>query len=182
MGRPTAVLSGLEDLDVRLSDQVQHGMVNFVAQPAQTCRTISQRLVDAKAAGLAGRLYALPTRLFTLPDPVRPLPSIHELGQLYRLVSAKMDLELTSLGSRSSFRKKQLNPYDGQIRKLFARFQFRTRSCRFGSTNQIRGLHSMAVFFKVWARSFPTKVLDGVKHRYIQSQSGKGAKQQGVVP
>ena len=42
-------------------------MANFVAQTAQACRTIAQRLVDAKAPGLAGRLDALPTRLFTLP-------------------------------------------------------------------------------------------------------------------
>lgn len=63
LDREAAVLAGLEDLDVWLLDQVQHGMANFVAQAAQSCRTISQRLVDAKAAGLAGRLDALPTRL-----------------------------------------------------------------------------------------------------------------------
>ena len=40
----------------------------------------------------------------------------------------------------------------------------------------------MAEFFEVWARSFPTKILDGIKDRYIQAQGGKGAKQQGVVP
>ena len=65
--REAAVLAGLEDLDTWLSDQVQQGMANFIAQTAQVCRTIAQRLVDAKAPGLAGRLDALPTRLFTLP-------------------------------------------------------------------------------------------------------------------
>jgi hypothetical protein len=65
--REAAVLAGLEDLDTWLSDQIQHGMANFVAQTAQVCRTIAQRLVDAKASGLAGRLDALSARLFTLP-------------------------------------------------------------------------------------------------------------------
>jgi hypothetical protein len=52
--RDAAVLAGLDDLDTWLSDQVQHGMASFVAQAAQACRTIAQRLVDAKASGLAG--------------------------------------------------------------------------------------------------------------------------------
>jgi hypothetical protein len=81
--RETAVLAGLEDLDTWLSDQVQQGMASFVAQTAQSCRTIAQRLVDAKAPGLAGRLDALPTRLFTLPGPARPSAAIRELGQIY---------------------------------------------------------------------------------------------------
>jgi SWIM zinc finger len=86
--REAAVLAGLEDLDTWLSDQVQHGMANFVAQTAQACRTIAQRLVDAKASGLAGRLDALPTRLFTLPGPARPLAAIRELGQVYLISQA----------------------------------------------------------------------------------------------
>jgi hypothetical protein len=86
--REAAVLAGLEDLDTWLSDQVQHGMANFVAQTAQVCRTIAQRLVDAKAPGLAGRLDALPTRLFTLPGPARPSAAIRELGQVHLISQA----------------------------------------------------------------------------------------------
>jgi hypothetical protein len=86
--REEAVLAGLEDLDTWLLDQVQHGMANFVAQAAQSCRTIAQRLVDAKAPGLAGRLDALPTRLFTLPGPVRPTAAIRELGQVHLISQA----------------------------------------------------------------------------------------------
>src|SRR5262245_26846535 len=37
--REAAVLSGLDDLDTWLSDQIQHGMASFVAQAAQACRT-----------------------------------------------------------------------------------------------------------------------------------------------
>src|SRR6201993_3762379 len=86
--REAAVLAGLEDLDIWLSDQVQHGMANFVAQAAQACRTIAQRLVDAKAPALAGRLDALPTRLFTLPGPARPTAAIRELGQIHLISQA----------------------------------------------------------------------------------------------
>jgi hypothetical protein len=86
--REAAVLAGLEDLDTWLSDQVQHGMATFVAQTAQACRTIAQRLVDAKASGLAGRLDALPTRLFTLPGPARPTAAIRELGQVHLISQA----------------------------------------------------------------------------------------------
>src|SRR5215469_1200849 len=86
--REAAVLAGLEALDTWLSDQVQQGIANFVAQAAQSCRTISQRLVDAKAPGLAGRLDALPTRLFTLPDPARPSAAIRELGQVHLIGQA----------------------------------------------------------------------------------------------
>jgi hypothetical protein len=88
LDREAAVLAGLEDLDIWLADQSQHGMANFVAQAAQSCRTISQRLVDAKAPGLAGRLDALPTRLFTLPGPVRPTAAIRELAQIHLISQA----------------------------------------------------------------------------------------------
>src|SRR5215831_3365063 len=86
--REAAVLAGLDELDVWLADQTQHGMANFVAQAAQMCRTIAQRLVDAKAPGLAGRLDSLPTRLFTLPGPARPSAAIRELGQVYLISQA----------------------------------------------------------------------------------------------
>jgi hypothetical protein len=81
--REESVLAGLDDLDTWLSDQIRRGMANFVAQTARACRTIAQRLVDAKASGLAGRLDALPTRLFTLPGSARPSAAIRELGQIH---------------------------------------------------------------------------------------------------
>jgi SWIM zinc finger len=86
--REAAVLAGLEELDIWLSDQVQHGMASFVAQTAQACRTIAQRLVDAKASALAGRLDSLPARLFTLPGPSRPSAAIRELAQVHLISQA----------------------------------------------------------------------------------------------
>src|SRR5262249_32150773 len=63
-------------------------MASCAAQAAPACRTIAQRLVDAKASGLAGRLDALPTRLFTLPGPARPAVAIRELGQIHLISQA----------------------------------------------------------------------------------------------
>jgi hypothetical protein len=77
---------------------VQHGVARFVVQAAQSCRTIAQRLVDAKAPGLAGRLDALPTRLFTLPGPARPSAALRELGQVHLISQAyRRQSELSDL-------------------------------------------------------------------------------------
>jgi len=86
--REAAILAGLDDLDQWLTDQVDRGMAAFVAQSSKECRSIAQRLVDAKAPGLATRLDALPTRLFTLPEPARPVAAIQELGQMVLLAEA----------------------------------------------------------------------------------------------
>ena len=86
--REAAVLAGLDDLDTWLADQVVQGMANFVSQSAQACRTIAQRLVDAKGGGLAGRLDALPARLFTVPGSARPSAAIRELGQIHLISQA----------------------------------------------------------------------------------------------
>ncbi|HEY4358395.1 MAG TPA: SWIM zinc finger family protein [Acidobacteriaceae bacterium] len=86
--REISVLAGLDDLDVWLNDQVQRGMAAFVAQSSASCRTIAQRLVDAKAQGIASRLEALPTRLFTLPENARSQAAIEELGQIHLIASA----------------------------------------------------------------------------------------------
>lgn len=86
--RETAVLAGLEQLDTWLSDQIERGMVSFLLQCTQACRTIAQRLVDAKAPGLASRLDALPTLLFTMPEPQRPYAAVRELGQIHLISKA----------------------------------------------------------------------------------------------
>jgi len=86
--REAGILAGLDDLDQWLADQVDRGIAAFVAQGSKECRSIAQRLVDAKAPGLATRLDALPTRLFTLHEPARPIAAIQELGQIYLLAEA----------------------------------------------------------------------------------------------
>jgi hypothetical protein len=86
--REATVQAGLDELDLWLEDQVERGMAAFVAQSSAACRLIAQRLVDAKASGLAGRLDSLSARLFSLPEAVRPLAAIEELGQLHLLAEA----------------------------------------------------------------------------------------------
>ena len=86
--REAAILAGLEELDVWLADQVERGMAVFVSQCTQVCKVIAQRLVDAKASGLAARLEALPSRLFGLPDAAREMAAVEELGQVYLIVEA----------------------------------------------------------------------------------------------
>ncbi len=53
---------GSTKLDLWLEDQLERGAAAFVPDAASACRTMAQRLVDAKAGALATRLDALPTR------------------------------------------------------------------------------------------------------------------------
>src|SRR5215467_2663758 len=93
---------------------------------------------------------AYPSRRYAYP------PSPHTIHSQFELLDAKPQCEW---------------------QKLFAEIAVSYRSCRISSTNEIRRLHSMAVFFKVPARSLPTKILYGFKNRYIQSQRGQRTKQ-----
>jgi hypothetical protein len=86
--REASIRAGLEELDLWLEDQVQIGTAAFVPQSSAACRAIAQRLVDAKAPGLAGRLDRLSARLFSMPEASRPLAALEELGQLHLLADA----------------------------------------------------------------------------------------------
>ena len=86
--RESSILAGLDELDVWLSDQVERGMAAFVAQSGTACRTIAQRLVDAKAPALATRVDSLTARLFELPEAARAALAVEELGLLHLLAEA----------------------------------------------------------------------------------------------
>ena len=86
--REAAILAGLDDLDTWLSDQTGNGLAGFAANAVAACRTIAQRLVDAKASGLAARLDALPSRLFAQPDADRPRRAVEALGQVHLIAEA----------------------------------------------------------------------------------------------
>lgn len=86
--REASIMAGLDDLDLWISDQLERGLAGFAAQSAQACRLIAQRLVDAKASGLATRMESLPARLFSLPEAVRPAAAIEELGLAHLLSAA----------------------------------------------------------------------------------------------
>jgi hypothetical protein len=103
--REAAILAGLDELDVWLSDQVERGMAAFVGQSAQACKVIAQRLVDAKASGLAARLEAVPARLFSLPEAVRPVAAVEELGQVYLIAEAYRRQEALPAALRMDVRR-----------------------------------------------------------------------------
>ena len=69
--REAAILGGLDELDLWIADQLNHGLAGFAANAVKSCRTLSARLVDAKAAGLAGLLDALAADVFRVPEAQR---------------------------------------------------------------------------------------------------------------
>lgn len=86
--REAAILTGLDELEIWLSDQLDRGVAALVAQSGHACKLIAQRLVDAKASGLATRLEGLTAKLFALPEAMRPVAAVEELGQIYLLAEA----------------------------------------------------------------------------------------------
>jgi SWIM zinc finger len=86
--REAAILAGLDEFDLWLSDQLEKGIAAFVANAAGACRRMAQRLVDAKASALATRLDSLPARLFALAEAVRPTAAVVELGAFHLIAEA----------------------------------------------------------------------------------------------
>ena len=86
--REEAILAGLDDLDTWLADQLDSGLAQFASQARKSCATLVQRLVDAKASGLASRLEALPGRLLAMPEGRRGGAAVAELGQLNIIAQA----------------------------------------------------------------------------------------------
>lgn len=86
--REASILAGLGEFDLWLSDQVDRGIAAFVTNAAGACRQMAQRLVDAKASGLATRLDSLPSRLFSLTEAVRPTAAVIELGIFHLIAEA----------------------------------------------------------------------------------------------
>lgn len=86
--REEAVLAGLDDLDRWTLDQLTHGMAGFAARCQSAVRTLSTRLVDAKAGGLAGRLDRLAADLFRMPENQRADIAIERLAAMTLIASA----------------------------------------------------------------------------------------------
>ncbi len=84
----SAIAAGLEELDQWISDQLRLGLTGFVDNAGERCRRIAARLVDAKAAALAGRIDEIPAKLLALRSEERPEAAIRELGKLVLLANA----------------------------------------------------------------------------------------------
>lgn len=103
--REEAVLAGLDDLDRWLVDQADAGLAGFAQQASRSCRSIAQRLVDAKAPGLASRLDNLPNRIYGLPEHMRAEAALEQMGQLHLLAEAYRRQETLSAGLRADVRR-----------------------------------------------------------------------------
>ena len=86
--RMAGVTEALDALDTWLLDQLHEGLATFPQRAKAACRAAAQRLVDAKAAGLAMMMDELPTTLFGLPEPQRPDFIATELGRIHLAAAA----------------------------------------------------------------------------------------------
>ncbi|MFM1975291.1 MAG: hypothetical protein RL145_137 [Pseudomonadota bacterium] len=83
-----SILDGLGALEGWINDQLRLGLAPFIDDVTARCRRIAARLVDGKAAALAGRIDELPSRLLALPVGDRVRGAVIELGKLVLLVRA----------------------------------------------------------------------------------------------
>ena len=80
-----AILNALDALEQWIGDQLRMGLSAFIDDATARCRRIAARLVDGKAAALAGRIDELPACLLALPAGDRPRGAVVELGKLVLL-------------------------------------------------------------------------------------------------
>jgi hypothetical protein len=83
-----AILDALDALEQWIGDQLRAGLAAFIDDATARCRRIGARLVDGKAAALAGRIDELPARLLALPAGDRVRGAVVELGRLVLLARA----------------------------------------------------------------------------------------------
>jgi hypothetical protein len=86
--RESAALAGLDDLDRWILDQLSQGLAGFAQRGQAAVRTLSTRLVDAKAGGLAARLDRLTAELFRTPEDQRADLAIERLAAMTLIASA----------------------------------------------------------------------------------------------
>jgi hypothetical protein len=86
--RENAVLAGLDDLDRWILDQLSQGLAGFAQRSQTAVRTLSTRLVDAKAGGLAARLDQLTAELFRAPESQRADLAVERLAAMTLIASA----------------------------------------------------------------------------------------------
>src|SRR5581483_1690200 len=80
--READILAGLDALDRWIADQVNLGLAGFVKRAGEGVRTLSTRLVDRKAPGLANRLDMLVADLFKTPEGSREDLAMERLATL----------------------------------------------------------------------------------------------------
>jgi hypothetical protein len=86
--REAAIHAGLDELDRWILDQLAQGLAGFAQRTQTAVRTLSTRLVDAKAGGLAARLDRLVAELFRVPQEQRADLAIERLAAMSLIASA----------------------------------------------------------------------------------------------
>lgn len=118
-----AILDSLDALEQWIGDQLRMGLAAFIDDATARCRRIAARLVDGKAAALAGRIDELPARLLGQPAGDRPRAAVVELGKLVLLARA--------------FRAA---PRDAEIRRAVASSETRETVLASSDTVRVTGL------------------------------------------
>jgi len=103
--REAAILNGLDELDRWITDQLDRGLAAFAPVATTQCRLAAQRMVDAKAGGIANLIDRIPAEMFKLPEAERPDYLIERLGALHLLAEAYRRQELLSDGLRADVRQ-----------------------------------------------------------------------------
>lgn len=86
--REGAVLAGLDELERWILDQLSQGLAGFAKRSESAVRTLSTRLVDAKAGGLAARLDRLTDEVFRVGEGERADLVIERLAAMTLIASA----------------------------------------------------------------------------------------------
>jgi len=82
------ILEALDALEQWIGDQLRLGLGGFVDDVTTRCRRIAARLIDGKAAALAGHVDEMPARLLALPSGDRVRGATAELARLVLLARA----------------------------------------------------------------------------------------------
>jgi hypothetical protein len=103
--REAAILAGLDELDRWTLDQLAQGLAGFAQRGQTAVRTLSTRLVDTKAGGLAARLDRLVAELFRVPEDQRADLAIERLAATTLIASAYRNQDRLSAPLREDVRR-----------------------------------------------------------------------------
>jgi SWIM zinc finger len=103
--REDAILAGLDELDRWIEDALNRGLAGFMGEAAERCRTLAQRLTDAKAPALATALDALPGQIMEQPEHQRQAVLIEALGDFHLLAQAYRRQDKLPEGLRQDVRR-----------------------------------------------------------------------------
>jgi hypothetical protein len=144
-----AIHDALDALEQWIGDQLRLGLSAFIDDATARCRRIAARLVDGKAAVLAGRIDELPGRLLALPAGDRPGGAVVELGKLVLLArafrAAPRDADIRRVVATSESREAVLaNPRTLRVHALWEVLAERVRTRRDGLVSQTTWLLNLS--------------------------------------